>query len=430
MTPIGNHIGSAVTRSRKLWFVLFMSFLVGTFITVSEPDLQVLAGQVPNIPNAVIISAVAIGVGVFLCAAMLRIFLGVPLRSLIFVFYSLIVVLAFFVQEDYVGVAFDSGGVTTGPMTVPFIIALGVGVASSRSDGDAQDDSFGLIALSSIGPVLAVMLLGVLYPVGGSDYTAVAVPEITNSFELWRLFAADLSHFSREVALALTPIIFFFLVFQIFRLRLGGLEFLKIIIGMLYTFAGLLLFLTGANAGFLPVGNYIGRLIGALEHNWVIVPIGMVLGYFIVQAEPAVHVLGKQVLEVTAGAIPVKAIKVSLSIGIAASVGLSMLRILTGIPLLWFLVPGYAAALALSFRVPTIFTAIAFDSGGIASGAMTATFLMPLAMGLCTAVGGNVTRDAFGVVSMVSMTPLVTIQLLGLLYARGLSAVRERGNVI
>ena len=430
MTPIGSHIGSAVTKSRSLMFALFISFLVGTFVTVSEPDLQVLAGQVPSIPNPVIIGAVALGVGIFLAAAMLRIFLGISLRTLLLVTYPIIIALAFFMPADYIGVAFDSGGVTTGPMTVPFIIALGVGVASSRSDSDAQNDSFGLVAISSIGPILAVMILGVLYPGGGSDYTPVVVPEIADSLELWRLFASEFPHFFHEVALALAPIIVFFIAFQIFKLRLHGTELMQIVIGIFYTYIGLVLFLTGVNAGFLPVGNYLGQLIGALEYNWVIVPLGMVIGYFIVQAEPAVHVLGKQVLEVTAGAIPGKALSVSLSIGIAISVGLAMLRILTGLPLLWLIVPGYALALVLSFFVPTIFTAIAFDSGGVASGAMTATFLMPLAMGLCTAVGGNVTQDAFGVVAMVAMTPLITIQLLGLLYVRGMSAVKKKENAI
>ena len=425
MTPIGEHIGSAVTRTRSLWFILLISFLVGSFITVSEPDLQVLAGQVPNIPNAAIIGAVAAGVGVFLMLAMLRMFLGVPLRNVLIVSYALIIILGFFIPVDYIGVAFDSGGVTTGPMTVPFIMALGVGVAASRSDSSAQNDSFGLVAIGSIGPILAVLILGLLYPGGGSEYTPVVVPDIENSQELWHLFAVEFPRFFYEIALSVLPIVLFFLAFQIFKLRLYGTQNIQITVGILYTYLGLVLFLTGVNVGFLPVGNYIGQLIGGLENNWVIVPIGMVIGYFIVMAEPAVHVLNKQVVEITAGAIPKKAMSVSLSIGVSISVGLAMMRILTGLPLMWLIVPGYAIALALSFIVPPIFTAIAFDSGGVASGAMTATFLLPLAMGLCSAVGGNITQDAFGVVAMVAMTPLITIQLLGLLYMRGVSAMKK-----
>ena len=425
MTPIGEHIGSAVTRTRSLWFILLISFLVGTFITVSEPDLQVLAGQVPNLPNAAIIGAVAVGVGVFLMLAMLRIFLGIRLRTVLLVSYVLLITLAFFIPVDYIGVAFDSGGVTTGPMTVPFIMALGVGVAASRSDSSAQNDSFGLVAIGSVGPILAVLILGILYPGGGSEYTPVTVPDIKDSQELWYLFAVEFPRFFHEIALSVLPIILFFLAFQIFKLKLYGTEIIQITVGILYTYLGLVLFLTGVNVGFLPVGNYIGQLIGGLENNWVIVPIGMVIGYFIVMAEPAVHVLNKQVVEITAGAIPKKAMSVSLSIGVSISVGLAMMRILTGLPLMWLIVPGYTIALILSFIVPPIFTAIAFDSGGVASGAMTATFLLPLAMGLCSAVGGNITQDAFGVVAMVAMTPLITIQLLGLLYMRGMSAMKK-----
>lgn len=426
MTPIGQHIGSAVTHTRKLWFILLISFLVGTFITISEPDLQVLAGQVPSIPDMVLIGFVAVGVGLFLMAAMVRIFLGVPLRTILILFYVLIIILACFLPVDYIGVAFDSGGVTTGPMTVPFIMALGVGVAASRSDRNAQNDSFGLVAISSIGPILAVLVLGLLYPGGGSDYTPVDVPNIGDSLELWQLFAAEFPIFFHEVALAVLPIILFFLAFQIFKLRLYATEMIRIVSGIVYTYVGLVLFLTGVNAGFLPVGNYIGQLIGTLDYNWIIVPLGMIMGYFIVQAEPAVHVLNKQVEEITAGAIPKKAMAVSLSIGVAVSVGLAMMRILTGLPLMWLIVPGYAIALALTFYVPPIFTAIAFDSGGVASGAMTATFLLPLAMGLCTAVGGNITQDAFGVVAMVAMTPLITIQLLGVIYKRGVSNIKNK----
>lgn len=430
MTPIGEHIGSAVTRTRILWLILLISFLVGTFITVSEPDLQVLAGQVPNIPNMGIICSVALGVGVFLMVAMLRIFLGVQLRNVLLVSYTLLILLAFFTPVDYIGVAFDSGGVTTGPMTVPFIIALGVGVAASRSDSRAQNDCFGLVAIGSIGPILAVLILGILYPAGGSEYTPVVVPDIGDSQELWHLFAIEFPYFFHEIALSILPIVIFFLAFQIFKLKLYGTEMIQIMVGILYTYLGLVLFLTGVNVGFLPVGNYIGQLIGGLENNWIIVPIGMLIGYFIVMAEPAVHVLNKQVVEITAGAIPKKAMSISLSIGVSISVGLAMMRILSGMPLMWLIVPGYVLALLLSFFVPPIFTAIAFDSGGVASGAMTATFLLPLAMGLCTAVGGNITQDAFGVVAMVAMTPLITIQLLGLLYMRGMSTVRKKEQLL
>lgn len=415
MTPIGEHVGSTITKSRKLWLVIIVCFLVGTIITISEPDLQVLAQQVPNVPNSVIVGAVAVGVGLFLVVALLRILLKIKLSHLLIGFYITVFILAQFVPAEFLSIAFDSGGVTTGPMTVPFIMALGVGIAATRSDKDAENDSFGLVALCSVGPIIAVMILGMLFKSQGS-YTPVEIPDVDNSRELWNYFMASFPTYFEEVALALFPIAAFFLIFQIVKLRLKKVQLIRISVGMLYTYLGLVLFLTGVNVGFMPVGNYIGQLIGSLEYNWIIVPIGMVIGYFIVAAEPAVHVLNKQVFEMTSGAIPKKAMSISLSIGVSVSVGLAMLRILTKMPIMYLLLPGYLFAGILTFFVPPIFTAIAFDSGGVASGPMTATFLLPLAMGVCNASGGNVVTDAFGVVAMVAMTPLITIQLLGLYF--------------
>lgn len=301
-------------------------------------------------------------------------------------------------------------------MTVPFIMALGVGIAAIRNDRHASDDSFGLVALCSIGPILAVLILGMIYNPGDSSYTPAAVPEISNSVELWELFHVALPTYLEEIAISLLPIVFFFAIFQITVLRLSRRSLRKIVIGLVYTYIGLVLFLTGANVGFIPAGNYLGQVIASVDYNWIIIPIGMLIGFFIVKAEPAVYVLNKQVEEITDGGISAKAMGTALSIGVAVSIGIAMLRVLTGIPILWFLIPGYAIAIGISFFVPKIFTAIAFDSGGVASGPMTATFLLPLAQGACIAVGGNIVTDAFGVVAMVAMTPLITIQLLGMFY--------------
>lgn len=416
MTPAGEHIGSAVTKSRKLWFIVLMCFLVGTMVTISEPDLQVLAEQVPNIPNAVIVLSVAGGVGLFLIAAMLRILFKWRLSYLLIFFYAAVFVLAQFIPEEFLAVAFDSGGVTTGPMTVPFIMALGVGIASIRSDSNAENDSFGLVALCSVGPILAVMLLGMFFSAEGGTYTPVEIPSAETSKDLWRLFSYRIPEYIAEVAKALFPIIVFFALFQLFNLKLKKENIYRISVGFVYTFIGLVLFLCGANVGFMTMGNYIGRQLGSLEYNWIVIPVGMVIGYFIVEAEPAVHVLNKQVYEMTSGSVQPKALSRSLSVGVAFSIGLSMLRIVAGIPIMYFLIPGYLAAIVLSFFVPPIFTAIAFDSGGVASGPMTATFLLPMSIGVCTASGGDVVSDAFGVVAMVAMTPLITIQILGLVY--------------
>lgn len=416
MTPMGERMGTSMTRSKKLWVVILLSFVLGFIITISEPDLQVLAGQVPSIPNMTLIIAVAVGVGCFLVIALLRMLFGVPLPHLLAFFYLIVFVLVFFVPENFRAVAFDSGGVTTGPMTVPFIMALGIGVSAIRSDSHAADDSFGLVALCSIGPVFAVLLLGMIYKPDGSDYTSLVLPEINNSLELWSTFKHQLPVYFKEIAAALLPILLFFGCFQIFSLKLSGRILKRLVIGLIYTYIGLVLFLTGANAGFMPAGNYLGQVIADLNYRWIIIPIGALIGFFIVKAEPAVYVLNHQVEEITDGAISSEAMDISLSIGVAFSIALSMLRVLMGIPIWFFLIPGYALALGLSFFVPKIFTAIAFDSGGVASGPMTATFLLPFAQGACIAVGGSLASDAFGVVAMVAMTPLITIQILGLVY--------------
>lgn len=430
MTPIGTKVGSCITKSRKVWLIVFVSFLLGIIITISEPDLQVLANQVPNIPNAVLIGAVALGVGVFLVIAMLRILFGISLNILLIGFYIVVFGLAMLVPKNFWAVAFDSGGVTTGPMTVPFIMALGVGVSAIRSDRHAGNDSFGLVALCSIGPILAVLVLGLMYP-SEAAYTPVEIPEMENSQEMILLFVQGLPHYAKEVAIALAPIVVFFFLFNTFYIKMPKKPLISISVGLIFTYVGLVLFLTGVNVGFMPVGNYIGNLIGSKSFNWILLPIAMLIGYFIVKAEPAVHVLNKQVEDLTAGSIPARAMELSLSIGVATSLGLAMIRVLTGISVMYFLVPGYVLALGLSFFTPKIFTSIAFDSGGVASGPMTATFLLPFAMGACEAIGGpeRIVSDAFGVVAMVAMTPLITIQLLGVEYkfrTRRESEARER----
>ena len=416
MSPMGERVGACITKTRRVGIMLTLGFLLGFLITISEPDLQVLANQVQAVPNMVLIVTVAVGVGLFLCFAMLRMLLSVPLNTMLVGFYIVVFVLAMFVPKDFLAVAFDSGGVTTGPMTVPFIMAMGVGVSAIRSDKHSANDSFGLVALCSIGPILAVLILSLIFRPDGGSYTAVVIPEIGDSAALWQLFFVAFPTYFKEIAVSLLPIAAFFAVFDLVSLHLERKQLIRIGVGLAYTYLGLVIFLTGVNVGFMPAGNYLGSVIAGLSCNWILIPIGMLIGYFIVMAEPAVYVLMRQVEELTDGAIPGSAMKHSLSIGVAVSVGLAMIRVLTGISIFYLLVPGYAVAIALSFFVPKLFTAIAFDSGGVASGPMATTFLLPFAMGACSAVGGNIVTDAFGVVAMVAMTPLITIQGLGLIY--------------
>lgn len=416
METMGERLGSKITKTRKLWLILLLGFVLGVLITVSEPDLQVLANQVASIPNVVLILSVAIGVGLFLVFAFLRMVLGIPLRTLLFVFYGAAILLSFFVPAEFLPVAFDSGGVTTGPMTVPFIMSFGVGIAAIRNDKHAATDSFGLVALCSIGPILAVMVLGLIFGGAGLSYAENWIPDIGKSTELGMLFVNAFPTYLREMAISLLPIVVFFGVFQVVSLRLNKNVLIRIGIGLVYTYVGLVLFLTGVNAGFLPAGTYLGGQIAILPYRWIIIPIGMLIGFFIVKAEPAIYVLMRQVEELTNGSIKGKTLQVSLCVSVAVSIGLAMLRVLVGIPIYWFVVPGYLIALLMAIISPKIFTAIAFDSGGVASGPMTTTFLLPFAVGACIAAGGNVVTDAFGVVAMVAMTPLITIQGLGIVY--------------
>ena len=415
MSPMGERVGAMLTKSRSVPLIIGVGFLLGFLITISEPDLQVLANQVPSIPNMTLILSVAAGVGLFLVVAFLRMLLGIALPKLLVVFYGLIFVLTAFVPKEFLSVAFDSGGVTTGPITVPFIMALGVGVAAIRSDRHAADDSFGLVALCSIGPILAVLILGIAFQASDSTYVPPILPNVSDSVELWQLFHEGLPTYIKEIATSLLPIIAMFGVFQLAALKLDRRTLGRIGVGLAYTYIGLVLFLAGANIGFMPAGNYLGQVLAGQSFRWLLVPIGMLIGYFIVKAEPAVYVLNKQVEEVTDGAISASTMGAALSAGVSLSVGLAMLRVLTGISILWFLIPGYAFAIGISFVVPKLYTAIAFDAGGVASGPMTATFLLPLAQGACVAVGGNIVTDAFGVVAMVAMTPLITVQLMGLM---------------
>ncbi len=424
MTPIGEYVGKTIINTKRLWIILPAFFLVGIFVTISEPDLAVLATQLSeSIGKWLLLITVGVGVGVFLVVAILRIVLKIKFSHLIIFLYVLVFVLSFFVPEELVPLAFDSGGVTTGPMSVPFIIAIGTGVALLRNDKGAENDSFGLTALCSIGPILSVMVLGIILKPHLTIINAeIVVPD--NSRDLVFSYLAEFPEYLKEVGIALLPTVAFFFITQLFGTRVSKNSVIKILVGVLYTYIGLVIFLTGVNCGFYPMGMFIGN---ALTSNYgaLIIPVGMLLGYFVVAAEPAVHVLTSQVYEITSGMIPKKALSVSLMIGTAISVGLSMTRILLGINIMYFLIPGYLIALTLTFFVPEIFTAIAFDSGGVASGAMTSGFLLPMAIGVCSAVGGNLATEGFGLVAFVAMTPLITIQILGLIFKIKVSRLKK-----
>lgn len=413
MEPLGDGIGKSLNKKTKWIIPLVICFILGFIITVSEPDLQVLAEQVPSISNSTLVNFVGIGVGAFLCITFIRNRKDIPLRTLLLVFYGIIIALSFFAPDDFIPTAFDSGGVTTGPITVPFIMTMGAGLAAGKKGKLTGEHSFGLIALCSIGPILSVLLLSIFYKPEATT-TVYEVAEVFTTTQAFRQFIGALPTYLEEVALAFVPLVLLFVIFQLITRRYNIHNIFRMSVGFIYTYIGLVLFLTGANVGFMPAGRLIGAKIAEGDFKYLLVPIGMLMGYFVVSAEPAVHSLKRQVSEITKGAISQKSVAVALSIGVSVSVGISMLRVLTGIPVMPFLIAGYAISLVISFFVPNIYTGIAFDSGGVASGPMTSTFMLPFAMGACDAIGGNVMTDAFGIVALIAMAPLITIQILGL----------------
>ena len=416
MTQLGQGIGGQLMKKRNLLFIIGGCFLMGVLITISEPDLQVLANQVASIPNQVLVLTVAIGVGCFLVAAVLRILFKVSLSRLLTLMYVVLFLVALATPSEFLAVAFDSGGVTTGPMTVPFIMALGIGLSSSRSDKDSANDSFGLIALSSIGPILMVLLLGIFYHPTDAVYTSVTIPDVETTKDVLDQFIRAFPQYTEEVLISMLPILAVFMLFQIKTRKYHRRQLLRMCVGFLYTIAGLVLFLVGVNIGFAPVGNLLGEQMVSSSYQWLLIPVGRLIGYYIVKAEPAVQILNHQVEDITDGMVTKEQMNLCLSGGVAGAVGLAMFRVLTGIPIYWILIPGYLLARGMSYRVQPILVGIAFDSGGVASGPMTSTFLLPLTMGACTALGGNVVTDAFGVVALVALAPLIAIQIMGLVY--------------
>ena len=415
MTPMGTHVGSGLSRQKKLGLLLGVCFVLGMLITIAEPDLQVLANQVSAVMNGtVLVYAVGLGVGLFLVIAILKIVFQKSLSHILMLFYMLLFALALLLvvsgNEPLLPMAFDSGGVTTGPITVPFIMALGVGISNVLGDRRSKENSFGLVSLCSVGPVLAVLVLGIF---SRNDLT-YAVPDYTVSSDVFHAFFHTSLHTCKEVAVALGLIVGFFLICQVLFLKLSRRQLMRIAVGVGFTYAGLVIFLTGVNVGFMPIGYKLGYML-ANGSELFLVGFGLVVGVLTVLAEPAIHVLNGQVEDVTGGLVSKKSMMIGLCIGVGAAIGLSMIRIVFDFSLVYYVIPGYFISLALSLFVPPVYTAIAFDSGGVASGPMTSGFILPFAVGACVNLQGAdaVLRDGFGVVALVAMTPLITIQLLG-----------------
>lgn len=415
MTPMGTMVGSGLSKQKKLGLLLAVCFVLGLLITIAEPDLQVLASQVSTIMSGTaLIAAVGLGVGGFLVVGILRIVFKRTLSNILMLFYMLVFALALILTTQgkamLLPLALDSGGVTTGPITVPFILALGVGISHVLSDRRAQDDSFGLVSLCSIGPILAVMLLS-LFADSDLHYS---VPQYGVDSDVLGSFLSVGTQVAEEVAIALGMIIVFFIICQLTFLKLTRRRLLKIGLGILFTYLGLVMFLTSVNVGFMPIGYKLGQTLANVSPVFLVV-FGLVVGVLVVLAEPAIHVLKGQVEEVSGGTIRQRSMVISLCIGVGLSIALSVIRIIFDFSVIYYVIPGYFISLCLSLFVPPMYTAIAFDSGGVASGPMTSCFILPFAVGACVTLQGadSVMQNAFGVVAMVAMTPLITIQLLG-----------------
>ena len=421
MERIGAHVGTNLTRSRKIPIIAIISLIVGVLITISEPDLHVLAGYTGDRKFAFIL-AVAAGLGVFLVIAVMRIIFKVKFKYILAGGYGTILILsvvAYLTNPTFLAIAYDAGGVTTGAMSVPFVMSIGSGIAAITSQNGDEDSSFGLMGVCSIGPIISILVMGL---VGGFDniaYKPHPLPEFLNSQQMGWSFISAIPGIVKDVLMGLLPILIFFLIYQLLTVKVQKKEMAQIFIGAGYTFVGMVLFLVGVNVGFMPVGSYLGATFASLSYSWIIVPIGMIIGFCMTYAEPAVGVLNKQVEEATSGTIPPKVLPMAMALGVAAAGGIAMLRALTGIPILPFLLIGYIAAVVLSFHCPSLFTSIAFDAGGVASGVMAATFLLPMSIGVCEAAGGStesIMTDAFGVIALVAMMPPITIQVVGLIY--------------
>ncbi len=416
MIKMGEKIGDLLVRKRRKWLILVVSVIVGIVITISEPDLIVLADELTSIPNLLLIGLVALGVGIFLLIGVYRIVGNLSFRTIITLGLLLILVLLYFTPQEFISVAFDSGGVTTGAMGVPLIVAFGYGISKLRSGRDARSYSFGLCGICSLGPIIIVLILGFIFRVDNYFETTGFI----NNYGIFENIVNCFIKSIKEIGLALLPILVVFYISQLFDRRMNKYEHFRMIFGIILSLFGLTLFLTGVSSGFLEIGYRIGNTFANSSFKYFLIPLGMVIGYIIIRLEPAVKILIKRISDLTEGSISEELISLCLSIGVAVAVGLSLIRIYFGIPIIYILVPGYFIAAALMYFTPNMFTSIAFDSGASASGAMTTSFLLPLCIGVCVSLDSNIMVNAFGIGAMVSLTPIITVQVLGILYNRKL----------
>ncbi len=422
VSPIGNLMGESITKANKLSIIVIAGLFLGFFISIAEPDLHILAGQVDYVTSGVIskmsiVTIVSVGIAVMLTLGLVRIVKNIPLYKLLTVLYFIIFLLAIFTSSGFLAISFDASGATTGAMTVPFILALGLGVSSMKKDSKASEkDSFGLVAITSTGAIISVMIMSIISK--NDKLSGELEYGVSKSTSLLLPFINKLPTIAIEVFAALFPLLIIFLLFHKIALKLTKKAFYRILKGLVYTFIGLTLFLVAVNTGFMDIGTVVGYEVAALENKGIVIVVGFILGLVTILAEPAVYVLTHQIEEVTSGYVKRKVVLIALSIGVGSAVALSAIRVLIPEVQLWhYLLPGYIIAIGMSYFTPKLFVAIAFDSGGVASGPMTATFVLAFIQGAAHSIeGANVLIDGFGMISMVALAPLITLQILGLIF--------------
>ncbi len=412
LIKIGDSIATRVLKTRKKWLILLVSLIIGFVITIAEPDLIVLASELPAIPNYLIIGLVALGIGIFLMIGVLRIINRLSFRKIITCSLILIMFLLYFTKEEFISVAFDSGGVTTGPIGVPLLFAFGYGITRIRSDKDVQSDTFGLCGLCSLGPVIIILILGLFFKTNSTFDTSNFISNVPFFNRFMNSFIISL----KEVIIALLPILLIFTFSCFLGNKLSKNEYIRIAIGVVLTLIGLTLFLTGVRASFLEMGYLLGSTI-SLSHKYLLIPVGMIIGFIIINAEPAIKILNKKISKLTEGSIRESVINLCMSIGVCFAIGLSLIRIVFDIPIIYIIVPGYFLAAVLMYFTSDIFVTVAYDSGGAACGALTTSFLLPLCIGASVSLNKNIMAQAFGVGSLVALTPIITIQILGIIYS-------------
>lgn len=418
MTLVGEKIGNKLIEKPKIWLILIVSFIIGTVVTIAEPDLKVFADQLTSIPNSIMIITISVGVGILLLISSIRTIFGLNLNTMLVISYVLILILMFFVPKEFVPVAFDSGGITTGTISIPFIMTLGIGLTEKRTDKKAQESSFGLISLCSIGPIITMLLLGLIYPYKGG-YT-ITINETVTIMDYLKMMIISM----KDVIISLLPILVVFLLFQLITKELTKRDIHKVVFGTIVLFIGLVFFFTGANVGFIDFGYYIGEKLAEVNKILLIV-FSAVVAYFIAIAEPAVQILNEQVENITEGNISKKTMNRALALGVSLATVLSIVRIITATSFIYYILIIQVLSIILIFFTPKIFNAVAFDAGGATGGTLTIAFLLPIAIGTCLSTGENILLGAFGLAAFVSIVPILTIQIVGIFYKQKMKEIRK-----